>query len=70
MDATPLNWRTLTASVRGAAHERSGLPNQDAVRVARFDEGRALLVALADGHGSAKNFRSQPGARLAVATAY
>jgi hypothetical protein len=70
MDTIPLNWRPLTASVRGAAHERSGLPNQDAIRVARLDAGRALLIALADGHGSAKSFRSQPGARLAVATAY
>lgn len=70
MDAGPLEWRTLTASVRGAAHERSGRPNQDALRVARFDAGRALLVALADGHGSAKSFRSQCGAHLAVSTAY
>ncbi|BCU07608.1 hypothetical protein [Allochromatium tepidum] len=27
-----LNWRTLTASVRGAAHECSCLPNKDAAR--------------------------------------
>lgn len=26
-------WRTLKASVRGAAHVRAGLPNQDAVRL-------------------------------------
>lgn len=62
-------WRTLKASVRGAAHERAGLPNQDAVRVARFRDDVPLLVALADGHGSAKSFRSQRGARLAVAVA-
>ncbi len=66
MDRNPLEWRTLTASVRGAAHERSGLPNQDAACDAALDGGCARLLALADGHGSAKSFRSQCGARLAV----
>jgi len=66
MDTTSLEWRTLTASVRGTAHERSGLPNQDAARDYPLDAGRARLLALADGHGSAKSFRSQDGARLAV----
>ncbi len=61
------HWQTLKASVRGAGHYRSGLPNQDAVRVCKDDRG--LLVALADGHGSAKSFRSQRGARLAVIVA-
>ena len=63
------DWRTLKASVRGAAHYRSGLPNQDAVRVARFNDDLPLFMALADGHGSAKCFRSQRGARLAVIVA-
>lgn len=63
------DWRTLKASVRGAAHYRAGLPNQDAVRVARFNDDLPLLVALADGHGGAKSFRSQRGARLAVVVA-
>ncbi len=62
-------WRTLKASVRGAAHYRAGLPNQDAVRVAWFNDDLSLLVAVADGHGSAKCFRSQRGARLAVVVA-
>ncbi len=61
------DWRTLKASVRGAAHHRTGLPNQDAVRVACSVDGLSLIVALADGHGSAKSFRSQRGARSAVA---
>ena len=63
------HWQTLKASVRGASHCRSGLPNQDAVRVTKCKDGRGLLVALADGHGSAKSFRSQRGARLAVLVA-
>ena len=65
----PPNWQTLRASVRGAAHHRAGLPNQDAVRVARANGGLPLIAALADGHGSAKSFRSQHGARTAVAVA-
>jgi hypothetical protein len=68
-DPNPPNWRTLAASVRGAAHHRAGLPNQDAIRVARPNGGLPLIVALADGHGSAKSFRSQHGARSAVAVA-
>jgi len=63
------NWQTLKSSVRGASHCRSGLPNQDAVRVSRLGDGLQLLVAVADGHGSAKSFRSQRGARLAVIVA-
>jgi hypothetical protein len=63
------HWQTLKASVRGAAHQRSGLRNQDAIRVARVNHDLPLLVALADGHGSAKSFRSQRGARLAVVVA-
>jgi hypothetical protein len=67
-------WQALRASVCGAAHRRVGLPNQDAVRIARCaladgDFATALALALADGHGSAKCFRSQQGARLAVAVA-
>ncbi|MFO1422250.1 MAG: PP2C family serine/threonine-protein phosphatase [Candidatus Competibacteraceae bacterium] len=68
-DPNSPNWRTLRASVRGAAHHRAGLPNQDAIRVARANGELPLIVALADGHGSAKSFRSQHGARLAVAVA-
>lgn len=61
------DWQALSASVRGAAHRRAGLPNQDAVRIRQHPD--RLVLALADGHGSAKSFRSQQGARLAVAVA-
>ncbi|HEX2035938.1 MAG TPA: PP2C family serine/threonine-protein phosphatase, partial [Chloroflexota bacterium] len=63
-------WRVIGASVRGASHVRRGLPNQDALRWWP-DEGTGppLVLAIADGHGSAKCFRSQIGARLAVDTA-
>ncbi|MBK1701306.1 protein phosphatase 2C domain-containing protein [Thiococcus pfennigii] len=66
----PTRWRTLTASVCGAAHRRRGLPNQDAVRVTRCPDHAPLILALADGHGSAHCFRSRCGARLAVGVAH
>src|SRR5687768_12003912 len=58
---------TLGASVRGAAHRRAHLPNQDALRVFAGEKGTVL--ALADGHGSDRCFRSDVGARLAVGVA-
>lgn len=65
-----LKWRCLGESVRGASHVRSGLPNQDAIRW--FPEsgiGLPLILAVSDGHGSAKSFRSDRGSCFAVETA-
>lgn len=63
MSAEPLaRWSALSASVRGATHVRGGLPNQDAVQV----ETLPAIVAVADGHGSDKCFRSHVGSQLAV----
>ena len=61
-------WTVVGASVKGAAHERSGLPNQDAIAWNRVDDER-IVIALSDGHGSPKYFRSDAGARLAVEVA-
>lgn len=60
-------WTAMSASVRGATHERNGLANQDAVRL-KNPSGAAdvLLMAVADGHGSARSFRSDRGAALAA----
>jgi serine/threonine protein phosphatase PrpC len=58
-------WRSITASVRGSSHDRSGLPNQDAVGDARAPNG-ALMAAVADGHGGRPYVRSQQGSALAV----
>ena len=56
--------------MRGASHLRSNAPNQDAVRWRQDPSpGDVLVVAVADGHGSAKSFRSHLGARLAVTLA-
>ena len=57
-------WRVLGASVRGAHHVRRGLPNQDAM--AWRESGPNAALAVADGHGSAKHFRSGIGAVLAA----
>lgn len=62
-------WRVIGESVRGASHARANLPNQDAIRWApESGVGLPLILAVSDGHGSAKSFRSDVGARLAVET--
>jgi len=61
-------WVALVASERGAAHQVSGLPNQDAVQ-ARPAGPHAVVAAVADGHGHRRHFRSASGAALAVTVA-
>jgi len=63
-------WQAAGQSVRGAAHERSSMPNQDAI-CWRPDSGAgsSLVLAVADGHGSSRYPRSHIGASLAVETA-
>jgi serine/threonine protein phosphatase PrpC len=64
----PAAWRVLTATERGAAHAATGLPNQDAV--AAYPIGPyGAVVAVADGHGHQRHFRSARGSRLAVVVA-
>ena len=59
-----ITWQVMGSSVQGTSHIRQGLPNQDALY---YSEQQApLVLAVADGHGSAKCFRSQQGAQLAV----
>lgn len=60
-------WHVIGQSVRGASHVRAGLPNQDAIHwLPRSRLGPPLILAVSDGHGSAKSFRSDVGSRLAV----
>lgn len=61
----------IGASVRGAAHVRAQLPNQDASVAWSPLAGDGLpgILAVSDGHGSAKCFRSDKGARRAVRVA-
>jgi serine/threonine protein phosphatase PrpC len=65
-----LCWQAFGASVRGASHLKSGLPNQDsfACRSTVAAAGYAVM-AVSDGHGSAKCFRSDRGSRFAVESA-
>lgn len=62
-----MGWQVLGHSETGAAHLRQGKPNQDALGYCQ--SGTCTLLALADGHGSAKYRHSDTGAKLAVATA-
>lgn len=64
-------WLGIGASVRGAAHARSDLPNQDAIAWTPDErvETPWLIVGVADGHGSPSCFRSEHGSALAVTTA-
>ena len=69
MEQLRSQWQVIGESVRGAAHERQGVPNQDAIGwLPRSGAGSPLVVAVADGHGSARYLRSHIGARLAVKT--
>src|SRR5919197_2980041 len=66
----PLAWRVIGTSVTGATHLRANGPNQDAIAWwPACGEGSRLVLAVADGHGSAKCFRSDVGAACAVRTA-
>jgi hypothetical protein len=60
-------WTAISASVRGNWHEQSGLKNQDAVRLNNpRTAADALVIAVSDGHGSLRSFRSDCGSRLAT----
>lgn len=73
MDETTQNapeWRTIGRSVIGASHARGGRPNQDALGWRpETGPGTTAMLAVADGLGGARCFRSERGARLAVETA-
>jgi len=59
-------WAAFGASVRGSAHVREALPNQDAVACRAGASGRWAVTAVADGHGHALAVRADRGAHLAV----
>jgi serine/threonine protein phosphatase PrpC len=65
-----MSWKVAHACVRGSSHQRSGLPNQDAVQctVAPAAQGTVAVAVVSDGHGSPRHFRSQIGSSLAVST--
>jgi hypothetical protein len=65
MEPSAAAWRYVAARAAGASHRRVGKPCQDAF--ACETPARGLLVAMADGAGSAEN--SERGASIAVAAA-
>src|SRR5580700_1409236 len=67
----PRPWLVFAESTRGSTHEALGLPNQDSFLTAEIELGRdlALVVAVADGHGNRRHFRSGSGSRFAVEAA-
>ena len=58
-------WYAFGKSVIGASHKLKKMPNQDAIYW-KSGEGFPLALAIADGHGSEKYFRSGIGAQFAV----
>jgi hypothetical protein len=65
-----LPWQVHVASTVGAGHVRNGRPNQDSVGhrpLTRPDGSAVLAVAVADGHGDSRHFRSGQGSALAIA---
>lgn len=56
---------SIVKSVRGLSHLKENNPNEDSVLLSRIGS-HALVVAISDGHGSDKCFRSQTGSRFAV----
>jgi hypothetical protein len=62
-------WHVITGTARGRSHEVRGLPSQDAVAHHPVAAARGLVVAVADGHGHYRHFRSATGSALAVRAA-
>jgi Protein phosphatase 2C len=65
----PAAWRAMIGTARGAAHDARGLPNQDSAESLAIAQAAGTVVAVADGHGHDRHFRSAAGSKLAVRTA-
>lgn len=65
-----MEWHIICESVVGASHKRFKRDNQDAISWHPASrDSFPLIAAVSDGHGGAKYFRSDKGARFAVAAA-
>jgi serine/threonine protein phosphatase PrpC len=60
------HWRVDAKSVRGSSHDRLNKPNQDACAFWVESNNYPIILAISDGHGSEKSFRSDKGAKIAV----
>ncbi len=60
-------WRIIGDSQQGATHARLAMPNADAIRWHKGDDPYPwAVIAVSDGHGSPRCFRSERGAFIAV----
>ncbi len=60
-------WNVIGESVRGDAHVHKSIVNQDSIKWAPQCGGDCYaIMAVSDGHGAARHFRSDRGARIAV----
>ncbi len=66
-NSTLWDWHILCESQTGDSHLRRNVVNQDYVAQGKCPH--PIIVAIADGHGSPRSFRSNVGARLAVEAA-
>ncbi len=68
-----VKWDIVFGSVRGHLHIRKNLPNQDSIlwesETYGPPSGQNIALAVADGHGSPRSFRSKRGSSLAVQVA-
>ena len=65
-----LLWEVIGESVQGASHRRSGVANQDDINwYPGQGESDTAMIAVSDGHGSSRCFRSDRGADFAVQAA-
>jgi serine/threonine protein phosphatase PrpC len=62
-------WEIIGASVQGIYHRKNRKPNQDAILYTPKKASPQVFLAVADGHGSERSFRSQQGAKFAVRAA-
>ncbi len=65
----PGPWLAIAGTARGAAHVARGLDNQDSAESQAIDGVGGTVVAVGDGHGHDRHFRSATGSRLATRTA-
>jgi serine/threonine protein phosphatase PrpC len=60
------DWIVSGSTVKGLAHIYSGRPNQDSIRWLNEPFNEVKILSIADGHGSAKYFRSKIGSQAAT----
>jgi hypothetical protein len=65
----PAAWHVITGTARGRSHEVRGMPSEDAVAHRHIAATGGTVVAVADGHGHERHFRSATGSAIAVRVA-